>query len=57
MYIYVFLLYAMLSEKRTFCRLLLVYQFSVLGNFFVFRIGKVFHFVKSEFVCKGTKLS
>ena len=47
----------MLSEKRTFCRLLFVCQFSVLGNFFVFRIGKVFHFGKSEFDCKDTNLS
>lgn len=32
-------------------------NFSVLGNFFVFRIGKVFHFGKSEFECKDTNLS
>ena len=36
---------------------MLTVKFSVLGNFFVFRIGKVFHFGKSEFACKGTKLS
>ena len=36
---------------------MLVMKFSVLGNFFVFRIGKVFHFGKSEFDCKDTNLS